>query len=54
MTCHFDSVVVSTDRLPATTDVPALSPLGLMVLASVLTIAAFAVLRRRFAASART
>lgn len=47
MDCHFDSVVMSTDRAPTITDVPALSRTSLLFLASVLATAGFVFLYRR-------
>jgi hypothetical protein len=53
ISCHFDSVVVTVDRGAAATDVPALSAVGLMIMASVLVALAVAVLARRRVERAR-
>lgn len=46
ITCHFDSIVVTNDRGAAATDVPALSAVGLLIMAGLLVAFAVAVLAR--------
>jgi hypothetical protein len=53
ISCHFDSVVVSRSLGADAADVPALSAVGLVVMASVLVALAVAVLARRRVERAR-
>jgi hypothetical protein len=53
ISCHFDSVVVTIDRGAAALEVPTLSAVGLLIMASVLVALAVAVLARRRVERAR-